>query len=259
MATPDGPTYPSSLSSLASGYYDGLVDRLTSALLPVLEPYLAPPTSSSSAPRRLLEISSGNGTHAALFAKTWSVDVQPTECDKWGCAQVDQTSRKEGVLRGSDAESVGAVEGEKNGKEGKGGVRSARALNVLNEEHWAGLEEALKDESGEKKAYDVVFGSNFLHMVPFPDGPQSLFARLPALVTPDAKLLIYGPFKSDEGFFSEADEQFDASIRARPDGSYFGLRSIHTLARLAAASESWELEERVAMPKGNWMLVFRRT
>lgn len=46
-------------------------------------------------------------------------------------------------------------------------------------------------------------------------------------------------------------------IKARPGGSYFGLRSIEGLAEISEA-EGWKLLERVNMPKGNWILVFQR-
>jgi hypothetical protein len=51
--------------------------------------------------------------------------------------------------------------------------------------------------------------------------------------------------------------QFDTSIRSRPGGSYFGLRSIDALDRLAKEA-GWQLEEKIPMPKGNWVLVFGR-
>ncbi|GAA5889344.1 hypothetical protein JCM6882_000715 [Rhodosporidiobolus microsporus] len=233
--------HPSTLSSAVQGYYEGLVDRLTTNLLPTLRPFFEHPTT-----RRVLELSSGNGTHAALYAKTWPrVLVQPTECDEWGCAHIDETVRKEGVAVGEG------------GKEG-GGVEKAVVLDVLEEEGWEALSAQIGVANEEKSGpYDLVIGSNFLHMVSFPDGPRAIFSHLHSLVSPSAKLLIYGPFKSDEGYFSEADKAFETSIRSRPNGFYFGLRSIDALGRLAQ-EKGWVLEERIGMPKGNWVLVFAR-
>ncbi|GAA5942833.1 hypothetical protein JCM10213_002965 [Rhodosporidiobolus nylandii] len=238
MASSLQPKHPSTLAPVA--YYDGLVDRLTTALLPVLEPYFTEPTT-----HRVLELASGNGTHAALYAQTWpAVVLQPTECDEYGCAEVDRTAREKSVQKAA---------GE------KGGVRKAVLLDVLEDDGWRAVEEALEKEesSGAKGRYDLVVGSNFLHMVPFPEGPRSIFSHLLPLVSLSARFIVYGPFKSDEGFFSKADEDFDNMIRARPNGSYLGLRSIDALARLAA-EEGWELEKTVDMPKGNWVLVFKR-
>ncbi|GAA5859547.1 hypothetical protein JCM8547_006871 [Rhodosporidiobolus lusitaniae] len=258
--------YPSTLSSLAGNYYNGLTDRLKTNLLPVLEPYvLAASSSSSSSSPLILELASGNGTHAALYAKTWpGVTVQPTECDAVMCGEVDATVKREGVEE----------------KEGEGGVRKAVVLDVVEEEGWEEVRRALRsrrkgkgkgkgkgkegeeEEGEEKEAFDLVLGSNFLHMVPFPGGPLSIFSHLlasqnPPLLSPSARLLIYGPFKSDSDFFSEADEAFDNSIRSRPGGDYFGLRSIDALERLTREN-GWDLEEMVGMPKGNWVLVFKQ-
>lgn len=44
-------------------------------------------------------------------------------------------------------------------------------------------------------------------------------------------------------------------IRARPGGEGFGLRSIEGLKEMAQAN-GWTLERRIAMPAGNWVLVF---
>jgi hypothetical protein len=45
-------------------------------------------------------------------------------------------------------------------------------------------------------------------------------------------------------------------IQARPNGSLLGLRSIDELERIAI-SAGWKLAERIAMPVGNWVLVFK--
>ncbi|GAA6031562.1 hypothetical protein JCM8097_006521 [Rhodosporidiobolus ruineniae] len=231
------PRFPSTLAPPA--YYDGLVDRLTDALLPVLAPYFS--TAAPAKPKHLLELASGNGTHSALFARTWpGLVVRPTECDDFGCSAVDQTSEKEGVS---------LLAGEK-----AGGVKKAVKLDVLDGEDWRGLEGLT---AGEQKPYDFVFGSNFLHMVPFPEAPKAIFRHLTAITSARARFLIYGPFKEDAGFFSQADEEFDYTIRARPNGSYLGLRSIDAFSRLAD-KEGWRLEEKKGMPKGNWVLVFAR-
>ncbi|GAA5832728.1 hypothetical protein JCM11251_005740 [Rhodosporidiobolus azoricus] len=233
--------YPSTLSSNIPEYVDGLVDRLKTNLLPVLKPYF-----EQRSVRRVLELSSGSGIHAALYAKTWpDVLIQPTECDEWGCEQIDEMVEKEKI---------------EIGRQGKDGaeVEKAVMLDVLEETGWKNLRaKAESAGEGERGLYDLVLGSNFLHMVPFPDGPRAIFSNLRLLVSPDAKFLVYGPFKSDEGFFSQADEAFDASIRSRENGSSLGLRSIDKLSRLAE-EEEWLLEERISMPKMNWVLVFGR-
>ncbi|BGO93731.1 hypothetical protein NBRC10512_006612 [Rhodotorula toruloides] len=230
----DAPRFPSTLAPDA--YYEGLVDRLRTALLPTLDPFFSSLYSSSSP--LVLELASGNGTHAALFTRTYpSLSIQPTECDSFGVKRIDQTVAREGAER----------------------VRAAVKVDVMSEGDWEGLGRKLREEEGEGKRYDLVFGSNFLHMVPFPDAPQRIFRRLLAhsLLTPSAKVLIYGPFKSDTGFFSRSDESFNEAIAARPSPYPLGLRSIDALARIAR-EEGWKLSERIGVAKGNWVLVFEQ-
>lgn len=51
----------------------------------------------------------------------------------------------------------------------------------MSEGDWEGLGRKLREEEGEGKRYDLVFGSNFLHMVPLYVLPPPL--RLPSLLT----------------------------------------------------------------------------
>ncbi|GAA5981052.1 hypothetical protein JCM11641_001440 [Rhodosporidiobolus odoratus] len=248
-STSSAPKYPSTVAPVA--YYDGLVGRLTEALLPVLEPYFA-----SSSTRRVLELASGNGTHAALYAKTWpGVFIQPTETDTYGCAQVDSTCEREGVnMKGERLGDAAQVKLRKP----EGGTKKAVVLDVMEEGDWEMLAPTLKEGDGNGDAkYDLIVGSNFLHMIPFPEGPRSIFSHLLPLTSHNARLVVYGPFRDDAGFLSTADEEFDAYIRARPHGSYLGLRSIEALGRLAT-EEGWKLENKVSMPTGNWVLAFKR-
>ncbi|BGP34171.1 hypothetical protein JCM10296v2_005986 [Rhodotorula toruloides] len=229
----DGPRFPSTLAPDA--YYDGLVDRVQTALLPTLDRFFSSLPSSSPL---VLELASGNGTHATLFTRTYpSLSIQPTECDSFGVKRINETVSRERAER----------------------VRGAVRLDVMSDGDWEGLGRRLGEEEGEGKRYDLVFGSNFLHMVPFPDAPQRIFRLLlsRSLLSPTAKLLIYGPFKSDSGFFSPSDESFDKAIAARPSPYPLGLRSVDALARIAE-SEGWKLSERIGVAKGNWVLVFEQ-
>ncbi|KAK4336323.1 hypothetical protein RTBOTA2_005100 [Rhodotorula toruloides] len=183
----DGPRFPSTLAPDA--YYEGLLDRLQTALLPTLDPFfssLSSLSSSSSSHPLVLELASGNGTHATLFTRSYpSLSIQPTECDSFGVKRINETVARDGAER----------------------VRRAIRVDVMSDGDWEGLGRRLREEEGEGKRYDLVFGSNFLHMVPFPDAPHRIFRLLltHSLLTPTAKLLIYGPFKSDTGFFSPSD------------------------------------------------------
>lgn len=45
-------------------------------------------------------------------------------------------------------------------------------------------------------------------------------------------------------------------IRARPGGERLGLRNVEELAAIAEEF-GWKLKEKISMPVGNWVLVFR--
>ncbi|GAA6048859.1 hypothetical protein JCM3770_003656 [Rhodotorula araucariae] len=246
MATESGPTastpsasespaprFPSTLAPPA--YYEGLVERFSSAVLPTLAPFLSALPAGSHA----LELASGTGVHACLYARSFPhVAWQPTECDSYGCRRIDETVLREGAV----------------------GVRRAVEVDVMQREGWDALRVRLDEEAeiGDR-AYDVVLAGNVVHMLPFPEGPRQIFTSLLAhrLVSPIAKLLLYGPFKHDDGFFSASDEAFNAEIAARPSPYPLGLRSVDALARLAAET-GWALRERVSVARGNWVLVFEQ-
>ncbi|SCZ89547.1 BZ3500_MvSof-1268-A1-R1_Chr1-1g01249 [Microbotryum saponariae] len=255
----EGPKYPWTLAPPT--YQQGLEARVLTNLVPIFEPFfstLQDPPRPTKKPARILELASGNGTHILLYAQNFpphcsskekegtksdgrSIIYQPTECDTFNCRLVDQ--KTQGVDLGS-------------GKR----IERCRRLDLLVEEDWEGL---LADrrpdgakgggESGE--GWDLVLGHNFIHMVPCPQGPTALFQRLKPQMRPYGKLLIYGPMKSDQGYFSENDEKFDTMIRSRPGSSGIGLRSIHHLGRLAEES-GWTLEREIGVAMGNWVLVF---
>ncbi|BGP42055.1 hypothetical protein JCM10450v2_006141 [Rhodotorula kratochvilovae] len=227
------PRFPSTLAPPA--YYDGLVERFSHAVLPPLAPYFfALPRGS-----RALELASGTGIHACLYARTFpQIEWQPTECDEYGCRKIDETVREEGTE----------------------GVRDAVEVDVMQPQGWQALRERLDERGVEgENAYDMVLAGNVIHMLPFPDGPKQIFTSLLAhrLVSPRAKLLLYGPFKHDDGFFSASDEAFNAEISSRPSPYPLGLRSIDALGRLAAES-GWTLRDRIGVARGNWILVFEQ-
>ncbi|GAA6006204.1 uncharacterized protein JCM10292_000020 [Rhodotorula paludigena] len=240
-STSQGPRFPSTLAPEA--YYDGLVPRFQSTVLPSLAPFFTslPAPTSPGRPVRVLELASGNGTHALLYAREFApqgIELQPSECDEWGCERVDAL-----------------VAQQQSGGE-RARVRKAVKVDVLDEGDW----EALSGKAKEEGTFDLVLGQNFVHMIPFPSGPRAIFRSLLAhkLVSPSrGKLVFYGPFKHDAGFFSPSDESFNAHIAARPSPYPLGLRSLDELKRIAR-EEGWDESDRVAVEaNGNWVVAYR--
>ena len=65
-----------------------------------------------------------------------------------------------------------------------------------------------------ERGYDAVFSANTLHIMGWPE-VERLFAGLPAILAPDAKLAIYGPFNVGGRHTSEGNASFDASLKDR--------------------------------------------
>lgn len=198
--------------------------RNISVILPSFTPYLAAPSTS-----KVLEISSGSGIHIAQFAAAFpGLNFQPTECDEYGLQEIDKT-----------------VERLKN-------VKKAILLDVTDKDRWNELEK--------EGPFDTVLGSNFLHMIPFPQGSDAIFRHLanPKLVNQHhGRFCVYGPFKSSGGFFSDSDKEFDDMIKARPEGDLLGLglRELEALENLAL-NHGWVLREKILLPRGNFTLVW---
>lgn len=95
---------------------------------------------------------------------------------------------------------------------------------------------------------------NVLHISPWRVS-QNLFVGAGRLLRPGKSLFVYGPFMRDGAHTAPSNEAFDASLRAQ--NSEWGVRDIADLNRLAAASGLTPAEI-VEMPANNFVLVFAR-
>ena len=102
--------------------------------------------------------------------------------------------------------------------------------------------------------FDAVFSANTLHIMGWPE-VEALFAALPAVLAPDARLTIYGPFNYDGRFTSPSNAAFDAALRA--DDPKRGIRDFEAVDALARAIGLRLVEDR-AMPANNRCAVWRR-
>lgn len=104
------------------------------------------------------------------------------------------------------------------------------------------------------RRYDAVFSANTLHIMGWPE-VERLFAGLPAILTPDARVAIYGPFNVGGRHTSEGNAAFDASLRSK--APHQGLRDVEAVDGLARRAGLERIEDR-AMPANNRCLVWRR-
>ncbi|MDE3210451.1 MAG: DUF938 domain-containing protein [Pseudomonadota bacterium] len=105
-----------------------------------------------------------------------------------------------------------------------------------------------------EQSFDAIFSANTLHIMAWPE-VQQLFARLPAISTDRARLVIYGPFNYHGRYSSDSNAAFDQSLRAR--GTQMAIRDAAAVDALATAA-GFSLLDDVAMPANNRCRVWRR-
>jgi cyclopropane fatty-acyl-phospholipid synthase-like methyltransferase len=67
-------------------------------------------------------------------------------------------------------------------------------------------------EAWPTQRFDAVFSANTLHIISWAE-VERIFARLPDVMTADAKLAVYGPFNYGGSFTSESNAAFDAWLK----------------------------------------------
>ena len=102
--------------------------------------------------------------------------------------------------------------------------------------------------------FDALFSANTLHIMAWRE-VEALFAALPALASDDAKLAIYGPFNVDDRDTSDSNAAFDASLKAR--ASHMGLRDVAAIEALACAAGFVRVADGT-MPANNRILLWQR-
>ena len=103
--------------------------------------------------------------------------------------------------------------------------------------------------------FDAVFSANTLHIMSWAE-VQECFARLPAITSNDATLVIYGPFNYQGRYSSDSNAAFDQSLKAR--GAHMAIRDAEAVDALASAAGFALIDDR-AMPANNRCRVWRRT
>lgn len=168
----------------------------------------------------VLEIASGSGEHALLFANRFpQLEWQPTDTDPGALA------------------SIAAWRAE-NGPEN---LRAPVTLDA-SEADWP-IERA-----------DAVLCVNMVHISPW-EASEGLFAGAGRILRPGAPLVLYGPFIEAEVGTAASNRAFDADLRARDPR--WGLRDVADLDALATR-HGLARTARHAMPANNLALVWRK-
>jgi cyclopropane fatty-acyl-phospholipid synthase-like methyltransferase len=109
------------------------------------------------------------------------------------------------------------------------------------------------NEAWPAAAFDAVFTANTLHIMSG-DEVARLFAHLPAVMTPRAHLVVYGPFKYGGRHTSHSNAMFDAALAAA--AAHRAVRDFEAVDALARAAGLVLIEDR-AMPANNRCLVWQ--
>jgi cyclopropane fatty-acyl-phospholipid synthase-like methyltransferase len=104
-----------------------------------------------------------------------------------------------------------------------------------------------------ERRYDAVFSANTLHIMPWA-AVECLFARLPEVLHPGAKVTIYGPFNYGGRFTSDSNAAFDRWLKEK--APHQGIRNFEQVDELAAQAGLTLIEDR-AMPSNNRCLVWQ--
>lgn len=168
----------------------------------------------------VLEVASGSGEHALLFARRFPrLDWQPSDPDAEALASI-------------------AAWREEHGPEN---LRAPIHLDAA-------------DAGWPVERADALLCVNMIHISPWP-ATEGLVAGAARLLGPGAPLIVYGPFLEAGVATAASNRAFDADLRRRD--ARWGLREATALDRLAA-SHGFERTARHGMPANNLTLVYCR-
>lgn len=167
-----------------------------------------------------LELASGTGEHAALFAAALpNLAWQPTEVDDRRLASIRAWT------------------------DGLPNVRSPLRLDVTK----PGWSEKLDSPN-------IIFLSNLLHLID-EDAARVAATEAARLLAPSGTILIYGPFLRQDGFASEGDRRFHADLVGHDPT--IGYKSVDTVQGWLSAS-GVTCEPAIEMPANNLVLAARK-
>ena len=101
---------------------------------------------------------------------------------------------------------------------------------------------------------DAMLCINMIHISPW-EASEALFEGAQRLLSADAPLITYGPYRVHGRHVAPSNAAFDESLRSRDPR--WGVRDIDELSALATRT-GFSLDESVLMPANNLTLVWRR-
>ena len=100
--------------------------------------------------------------------------------------------------------------------------------------------------------YEAAYSANTAHIMSW-QAVQAMFLGVAKRLQPDARFCLYGPFNINGAYTSPGNEQFDASLRQQDP--QMGIRDMSDIELLSNEHQLC-LEQKIAMPANNFILVF---
>jgi SAM-dependent methyltransferase len=197
-------------------------------ILDVLRPVVGQlKEASGSRPIRVLEIASGTGEHANLFASSMdNLQYQPTEPD---------LTMHESIVAWTESISHSTV-------------NRPIALDVSDLSS-----EDLLPVDFRNNQVDLMICINMIHISPF-RCTEALFRLASTCLRPGGSIVTYGPYRVC-GSMTESNVAFDLSLRAR--NAEWGVRDLEDVVAVAEKC-GIVLKNTVSMPANNLSLVFTK-
>ena len=200
--------------------YSAAAERNQAPILEAIRPWLSQSEGSTT---HILEVASGSGQHAAAIAEAFSwVTVQPSD------------------LEYELAESVAAWSQYHRVEE--------RVKPLIQ------LDACQHHTSWDVQQPDVIYSANMIHISPW-DATVGLFQGAAALLSPQGKLILYGPYQFDGVPLAPSNVSFDEQLRSR--NSQWGIRTVRALDHLADR-EGMHRVQTISCPANNHILVYQR-
>lgn len=181
---------------------------------------------NGSDPVRILEIASGTGEHAALFAESLlNVHYQPTE---------PQSAMHDSIVSWTSNLKSGIV-------------NPPIVLDVMDDAFETSLPAEFKSNN-----VDVMICINMIHISPI-ECTNNLFKIASKCLNKRGFLLTYGPYRVNQ-YMTDSNIAFDANLKER--NPEWGVRDLEDVQARAAVHDM-HLVETVAMPANNLCVVFK--
>jgi SAM-dependent methyltransferase len=184
---------------------------------PILEP-LAPRLPEGA---RVLEVASGAGEHALYMAQALpGVRWQPSDREPEALVSIAAWRDASGLAN----------------------LAAPIRLDAADPEAWP------------PGPFEAVVCINMVHISPWA-ATEGLMAGAARVLTPDGRLILYGPYLEAEVATAPSNLAFDESLKLRDPG--WGLRDLADVKALAAG-QGLAFAERIAMPANNLIVIFER-